>query len=111
MSPPAALQRGVGAVRRVWGRTPLRIRLVAAVLALVVLALVGSGFAAAATLQHYLLQREDAQLRSAALQMSHGPEQYDERGPGTASSSAVSAALAEVQFAAKIPITPAPASR
>ncbi|HET8602503.1 MAG TPA: HAMP domain-containing sensor histidine kinase [Marmoricola sp.] len=85
MSPPAALQRGVGAVRRVWGRTPLRIRLVAAVLALVVLALVGSGFAAAATLQHYLLQREDAQLRSAALQMSHGPEQYDERGPGSES--------------------------
>ena len=82
MSAPAALQRAVGAVRRFWGRTPLRIRLVAAVLALVAVALAGTGFAATATLQRYLLQREDSQLRSAAVQMAHGPEQYD-HAPGS----------------------------
>ena len=80
----AAPQRAVSAVRRAFGRTPLRIRLVAAVLVLVVLALVGSGFVAAATLRGYLLQREDAQLRDAAVQIARGvlPESAHDL-PGT----------------------------
>ncbi|HET8559679.1 MAG TPA: HAMP domain-containing sensor histidine kinase [Marmoricola sp.] len=68
-----APQRGVSAVRRAFGRTPLRIRLVAAVLVLVGLALAGAGLVAAATLRGYLLQREDEQLRSAAVQIARGP--------------------------------------
>lgn len=52
----------VGPLRSLAHRTPLRIRLVAAVLSLVVLALACTGVAAAAALRGYLVQRVDAQL-------------------------------------------------
>ena len=47
-------------------RTPLRFRLVAAVMALVVAALLGTGIAATATLRSYLVGRVDAQLYAVA---------------------------------------------
>jgi two-component system OmpR family sensor kinase len=53
-----------GAPRRFWRRQPLRIQLVAAVLALVVLALSVTGIAAAAGLRDQLLGRVDGQLQS-----------------------------------------------
>jgi two-component system OmpR family sensor kinase len=61
-------------VKRWWARTPLRVRLLAGVLVLVVLALAGAGAVAATTLRGYLVQREDAQLRQAAAQILHAPD-------------------------------------
>jgi two-component system OmpR family sensor kinase len=49
------------------------VRLLAGVLALVVLALVLAGAVAATTLRGYLVKREDDQLRQAAGQILHGP--------------------------------------
>jgi two-component system OmpR family sensor kinase len=51
-------------LRGISARTPLRIKLVAAVSLLVLLALLGSGFAAAATMRNYLISRADSQLSS-----------------------------------------------
>ena len=51
-----------------WARTPLRIKLVAALLALVTAALALAGFAAAASLRSYLFRRADDQLRQTAQQ-------------------------------------------
>jgi two-component system OmpR family sensor kinase len=53
-------------VTSAWARTPLRVKLVATLVALVVAALAGAGFAATASLRSYLLQRVDAQLADAA---------------------------------------------
>ncbi|MFL6139609.1 MAG: sensor histidine kinase [Frankiaceae bacterium] len=55
----------VRAVRRVGARTPLRVKLVAAVLALVTAGLTAAGLAAAASLRGYLMQRVDGQLAQA----------------------------------------------
>ncbi|MGN6781399.1 MAG: sensor histidine kinase [Marmoricola sp.] len=66
-------------LRRAWNRTSLRVRLVAGMLVLVVLALAGSGSVAAATLRGYLVQRVDDQLRGAAGAMLH--ERIND-GPG-----------------------------
>jgi two-component system, OmpR family, sensor kinase len=55
--------RGAGWVRRLRARTPLRVKLVAAVLLLVIAALAGSGLAAVTTLRSYLVGRVDDQLR------------------------------------------------
>jgi two-component system OmpR family sensor kinase len=53
-------------MRSVLSRTPLRIKLVAALLALVVIALISSGTIAATTLRSYLTGRVDTQLLSVA---------------------------------------------
>jgi two-component system OmpR family sensor kinase len=52
-------------VRRGYGGTPLRVKLVGVLLVLVTAALVGSGWAGAATLHAYLVGRVDSQLRAA----------------------------------------------
>lgn len=54
-----------GRLRELSGRTPLRIKLVAALTALVALALLVTGLAAAAALRGYLIDRVDANLRAA----------------------------------------------
>jgi two-component system, OmpR family, sensor kinase len=61
----SASRRWAGRVRRRYGRTPLRVKLVAVLLLLVTAALVGSGWAGAATLRDYLVGRVDSQLRAA----------------------------------------------
>jgi two-component system OmpR family sensor kinase len=58
--------RGASRVRRWSGGLPLRVKLVAAVLALVVVGLSLAGIAAATALHGYLLGRVDDQLRGAA---------------------------------------------
>jgi two-component system OmpR family sensor kinase len=72
---PADARGATARLRAAWGRTSLRVRLVAGMLVLVALALVGSGAVAAATLRGYLVQRVDDQLRGAAGAMLH--EQAD----------------------------------
>ncbi|MCW2594553.1 MAG: tcrY [Jatrophihabitans sp.] len=62
---PARVTTAVAAVRRRTARTPLRVKLVAAVLLLVIVALAGSGIAASATMKNYLTGRVDAQLKAA----------------------------------------------
>ncbi|HEY2298397.1 MAG TPA: HAMP domain-containing sensor histidine kinase [Jatrophihabitans sp.] len=52
-------------MRRRYGRIPLRVKLVVAMLLLVVIALAGAGAAGAATLRGYLVDRVDAQLHNA----------------------------------------------
>jgi two-component system OmpR family sensor kinase len=56
----------VQSLRRLSDRTPLRVKLVAALLVLVSVALIGSGLAATATLRGYLTHRVDQQLVSAS---------------------------------------------
>lgn len=58
------LAAAAAGVRAGYGRTPLRVRLVAAVVLLVMAALVGSGAAATATMRSYLVGRVDEQLAS-----------------------------------------------
>jgi two-component system, OmpR family, sensor kinase len=53
-------------IARLQARTPLRLKLVAALLLLVMAALVASGIAATATLRGYLTDRVDGQLQSVA---------------------------------------------
>ncbi len=66
-------------LRRLDERTPLRVKLVATLLLLVLAALVGSGLAAGATLRGYLLDRVDSQLQGAA----HGIAEHGfDRPPG-----------------------------
>ncbi len=63
----AGIPRAVlGRLRHLSDRTPLRVRLVAVVLLLVIIALLGSGAAATATLRSYLVGRVDKQLISLA---------------------------------------------
>ncbi len=59
----ASVRSVTGRGRRLYARTPLRVRLVAALLVLVVTALVGAGAAATATMQAYLVGRVDSQLQ------------------------------------------------
>ena len=59
-------------MRRLYARTPLRVRLVAALLVLVVAALAGAGVAATRTMQAYLVDRVDSQLRAVAEQPISG---------------------------------------
>jgi two-component system, OmpR family, sensor kinase len=58
---------------RFWRRQPLRIQLVVAVLALVVLALSATGVAAAAVLRNQLVDRVDGQLQSSVLALGNAP--------------------------------------
>jgi two-component system OmpR family sensor kinase len=71
---PAPERRRTG----LWARTPLRLKLVATLVALVVAALGVAGFATAAALRSYLFQRVDSQLAGTA----HFYEEDHDRGPG-----------------------------
>ena len=78
-----APQSALTSLRRVHGRTPLRVRLVAALLLLVIAALAVSGFLARATLRSYQIDRVDAQLQSVAHPaQEHGIETLNGRGGG-----------------------------
>ena len=71
-------------LRGVVERTPLRVQIVAALLALVTLALVVTGVAATTALRGYLVDRVDSQLVSAAeplLSRPEGPRRFDRPGP------------------------------
>jgi two-component system OmpR family sensor kinase len=61
------------AVRQFVARTSLRVRLVAAVLVLVVVALAGAGVFTVVTLRGYLIQRMDQQLAIVAAQVAQSP--------------------------------------
>ena len=62
----APVRSVAGRVGRLYARTPLRVRLVAALLVLVVAALAGAGLAATRTMQAYLVGRVDSQLQAVA---------------------------------------------
>lgn len=62
MSTPPRLRRWAGAIRAVPARTPLRVKLIAAMLGLVALGLGVTGFAGTAVLRQSLLDRVDGQL-------------------------------------------------
>ena len=78
----------------VWARTPLRIKLVAALCALVTAALALAGFAAVHALRGYLVDRVDAQLSDVASASLHErgggdgsggpPSDFDGDGPSSA---------------------------
>ena len=72
--------RALERLRRVQRRTPLRVKLVAAMLVLLVVALAGSGIAARATLRNYLVGKVDDNLRSVA-QHSQGGDGGQHDGP------------------------------
>ena len=87
-------------------RVPLRVTLVAALLLLVTVALVASGVATRATMQHYLVSRVDEQLRGAAHQVAERGLQNrsrvppgDDRGDEDDRGPLPSAFVAEVQDA------------
>jgi two-component system, OmpR family, sensor kinase len=81
-----AMRAVVGAKLRsaggLWSRTPLRVRLVATLLLLVIGALGGSGVAATATMRSYLLGRVDSQLRSVGENPITGVATADAGGRG-----------------------------
>ena len=59
-------------VRRLPARTPLRVKLVAALLSLVTVALAAAGFAATTALRGYLVQRVDGQLQDVVRSFASG---------------------------------------
>jgi len=61
---PALPTRAAQRIRRLSDRTPLRVKLVVVLLALVTVALVATGVAATAALRDYLVERVDSQLQS-----------------------------------------------
>src|SRR5262245_9431719 len=67
MAHPTRIRRFWRSVKELPGRTPLRIKLIAAVLALVTAALAVISVAGIAFLRGYLLHQADDQLRAAAL--------------------------------------------
>jgi two-component system OmpR family sensor kinase len=71
--------RPLAAGRRLLERTPLQVKLIVAVLALVTVALVLIGLASAAALEGYLVGRLDSQLALVADRYSHEDDQF---GPG-----------------------------
>jgi HAMP domain-containing protein/glycosyltransferase involved in cell wall biosynthesis len=71
--------RPLAAGRRLLDRTPLRVKLIVAVLALVTVALVLIGLASSAALEGYLVGRLDDQLALVAGRYTH---EQDEFGPG-----------------------------
>jgi two-component system OmpR family sensor kinase len=73
--------RPLAAGRRLLERTPLRVKLIVAVLALVTVALVLIGLASAAALEGYLVGRLDDQLAVVADRFTHGEDRF---GPGPA---------------------------
>jgi len=62
----APVRSVAGRIGRLYARTPLRVRLVAALLVLVLAALAGAGVAATRTMQAYLIGRVDSQLQAVA---------------------------------------------
>jgi len=76
--------RAVAAWTRIYSRTPLRVKLIAAMLLLVTAALAGSGAVAATTLRSYLIGRVDAQLAAAQQPLGdhHGGPEPDDHGAG-----------------------------
>lgn len=80
MALPRRLADPLAAVRRLQARTPLRVKLVAAVLLLVIIALAGSGIAARATLNDYLISRVDDQLSAAADSITQHGGGHGRRG-------------------------------
>jgi two-component system OmpR family sensor kinase len=73
--------RPLAAGRRLLDRTPLRVKLLVAVLALVTVALVLIGLASAAALEGYLVGRLDGQLAVVADRFTQGEDRF---GPGPA---------------------------
>jgi two-component system OmpR family sensor kinase len=67
--------------RGLLARTPLRVKLVAAVLALVTAALVTTGAASALALRSYLIDRMDGQLTDASQRIDVGPLLYANVAP------------------------------
>ena len=72
-------------LRRLSRRTPLRIKLVAAVLALVTVGLAASAAASITAMRHYLLSRTEGEL-SQALRPFIGPRDFARAFPGDSSS-------------------------
>jgi signal transduction histidine kinase len=62
---------------RAGSRVPLRITLVALLVALVAVALIATGFAATSLLKEYLLGQRDSELRSAVRATEHDPRVLD----------------------------------
>jgi signal transduction histidine kinase len=58
-------------------RVPLRITLVALLVALVAVGLLATGFAATSLLKNYLLDQRDAELRSTVRSAEHNPDVWD----------------------------------
>jgi two-component system, OmpR family, sensor kinase len=77
----APIRPALGRVRRAVGRSPLRVKLVATLLVLLVGALLASGIAARATMRSYLVGRVDDQLASVA-QHSNGDHGSTGHGDG-----------------------------
>src|SRR5262249_38728466 len=91
MSSGSTISRRWQKVRRLPGRTPLRIKLITAVLALVAIALAVISVAGISVLRGYLLAQYDKQLDGAQLQVQHaverclsGPVPCQEPGSGAA---------------------------
>jgi two-component system, OmpR family, sensor kinase len=75
--------RPLAAGRRLLARTPLQVKLIAAVLVLVTVALALIGLASVAALDGYLVGRLDDQLQLVARgSAGAGPPEFDGRGPG-----------------------------
>jgi two-component system OmpR family sensor kinase len=74
--------RPLAAGRRLLARTPLQVKLIAAVLALVTVALLLIGLASAAALHGYLVGRLDDQLEQVADRFSHDEGRFGPPGPG-----------------------------
>jgi signal transduction histidine kinase len=73
--------RPLAAGRRLAGRTPLQVKLIVAVLALVTVALLLIGLASVAALDGYLVGRLDDQLQSVAQRSADRPPQFGQGGP------------------------------
>ncbi len=69
-APPAATGRRLRAMRKASGRVPLRIKLIAALLALVVVALAVISMVSLAEFRGYLQDHADAQLRALSAQIA-----------------------------------------
>lgn len=78
----ASARAGAGRARRLYARTPLRVRLVAALLVLVVLALTGAGVAATTTMRTYLVGRVDSQLQEVVEHPASGRAASTDRHGG-----------------------------
>ena len=82
MSSGSGLSRRWQKVRRLPGRTPLRIKLITAVLALVAIALGVISVAGISVLRPYLLKQYDNQLAAAQVQVQHAVERcLSDTGP------------------------------
>ena len=81
---PAPRHRGLPGLKRLSDRTPLRTKLITAVLALVVMALVAISVASVIVLQSYLYTQRDTQLQQAFTRSQQMPRFRVGLGPATA---------------------------